>query len=108
MEDEAGAVFTITPLSVSRPMGSWWPKALAGSDLIGILRRERVATQKRNGEHQNEHEQPQQAELNHRGSENTGTVVRPHSFLRERSHFQADYQDAPNRSDQANDEEGFA
>src|ERR1700680_2132199 len=25
MKDEAGAVFIITPLSVLRPMGSWWP-----------------------------------------------------------------------------------
>src|SRR5437762_3642573 len=25
MKDEAGAGFTITPLSVLRPMGSWWP-----------------------------------------------------------------------------------
>jgi len=79
----------------------------SGSGLLGIFQGRRVAPQECNGEHQNEHQQPEQAELYHRGPENTGSVARPASFLRKRGHFQTDYQDAPNRSDQANHQERF-
>ena len=77
---------------------SWAPNLFRGSD---------IAAQKCNREHQNKNEDHEHAKLEHRRMEDTLAIELPIARSGKPGHLQADHKYAPDRSNQAHNQEGF-